>query len=56
MNAPAWRIWLTVALMCGWGILGIRFAQKQDWAFVLMCVALFIVNGITLWRLTKNGK
>ncbi|AFD26240.1 hypothetical protein [Deinococcus gobiensis] len=56
MNAPAWRIWLITALMCGWGILGIRFVQKGDPVLALMCLALLIANGVTLWRLTRQGK
>ncbi|WP_194165299.1 hypothetical protein [Deinococcus terrestris] len=56
MNAPAWRIWLVVALMCGWGILGIRFVQKGDVIFAVLCAALFLSNAVTLWRLTRNGK
>ena len=56
MNAPAWRIWLVVALMCGWGSLAIRFATKQEWPMALLCVVLLISNGVTLYRLTKNGK
>lgn len=56
MNAPAWRIWLVVALMCGWGILGIRFGQRGDLIFALLCAALFLNNAVTLWRLTRNGK
>lgn len=56
MNAPAWRIWLVVALMCGWGILSIRFVQRQEWLMVGLCLLLLITNGVTLWRLTKQGK
>ncbi len=56
MNAPAWRIWLITALMCGWGILGIRFVQKGDPVLALMCLALLIANGVTLGRLTRQGK
>lgn len=56
MNAPAWRIWLVVALMCGWGILGIRFFQRGDTVFALLCLALFLNNAVTLWRLTRGGK
>ncbi|WP_309572751.1 hypothetical protein [Deinococcus sp.] len=56
MNAPAWRIWLVTALVCGWGILAIRFFYRQQWPMAGLCVLLMIVNGITLWRLTKHGK
>lgn len=56
MNAPAWRIWLIAALMCGWGILSIRFVQKGDTALALMCLLLLVANGVTLWRLTRRGK
>ena len=56
MNAPAWRVWLVVALMCGWGILGIRFFQQDELVFALLCAALFLNNAVTLWRLTRNGK
>lgn len=56
MNAPAWRVWLVVALICGWGILTIRFVQKEQWVMAGLCALLAVVNGITLWRLTKNGK
>ena len=56
LNAPAWRIWLITALMCGWGILGIRFIQKGDTPLALMCLLLLVANGVTLWRLTRKGK
>lgn len=56
MNAPAWRVWLVVALMCGWGILAIRFVQQGNVAFALLCALLLITNGVTLWRLTRRGK
>jgi len=56
LNAPAWRVWLVVALMCGWGILSIRFVQRQEWPMAGLCVLLLITNAVTLWRLTKHGK
>lgn len=56
MNAPQWRIWLVTALLCGWGILTIRFVQKEQWPMALLCLALMVSNGVTLWRLTRNGK
>lgn len=56
MNAPAWRIWLVTALVIGWGILTIRFASKQEWPMALLCAVLLVSNGVTLYRLTKNGK
>lgn len=54
MNSPAWRVWLTTALVCGWGILAIRSVQKQEWLFVVLCSLMFLVNVVTLWRLTRN--
>lgn len=56
MNAPKWRIWLVTALVCGWGILALRFAQRQEWPMAGLCVLLLIVNAVTLWRLTQRGK
>lgn len=56
MNAPPWRIWLITALMCGWGILGIRFVYKGETPLALMCLLLLVANGVTLWRLTRHGK
>lgn len=56
LNAPAWRVWLVVALMCGWGILTIRFVQKGNVPFALLCALLLISNGVTLWRLTKKDR
>ncbi|WP_199698464.1 hypothetical protein [Deinococcus cavernae] len=56
MNAPAWRVWLTTALVCGWGILTIRFVQKGEWLFALLCGLMLLVNGVTLWRLTRTGR
>lgn len=56
MNAPAWRIWLVTALVIGWGALTIRFASKQEWPMALLCAVLLVSNGVTLYRLTKNGK
>jgi hypothetical protein len=56
VNAPAWRIWLVVALVCGWGILTIVFASRQEWLMTALCAALMINNGVTLWRLTRQGK
>jgi hypothetical protein len=56
MNAPAWRIWLVTALVCGWGILTIRFLQTGTWPMAILCALLMVANGITLWRLTKYGK
>ncbi len=56
MNAPQWRIWLVTALLCGWGMLGMRFVQKEQWPMVLLCLLLMLSNGVTLWRLTKKGK
>ena len=56
MNAPAWRVWLVVALVCGWGILTIRFVQRGQWPMAGLCALLLIVNGVTLWRLTRHGK
>lgn len=56
MNAPAWRIWLVAALVCGWGLLAGRFMQKQEWAMMGLCLILMIFNAVTLWRLTRHGK
>lgn len=56
MNAPAWRVWLVTALVCGWAILTIRFVQKGEWPFAILCVLLLISNAVTLWRLTRRGK
>lgn len=56
MNAPAWRIWLVVALVCGWGILTIRFVQQGSVPLALLSGLLLITNAVTLWRLTKNRK
>lgn len=44
------------ALLCGWGILAIRFVQKGNLPFALLCLLLMVTNGVTLWRLTKKGK
>ncbi|MFC3859998.1 hypothetical protein ACFOPQ_04370 [Deinococcus antarcticus] len=54
MTDPPWRVWLTTVLVCGWGILTIRAFQKQEWPFVLLCGLMFLVNVVTLWRLTRN--
>jgi len=56
LNAPPFRVWLVTALLCGWGILAIRFVQKGNLPFALLCGLLMITNAVTLWRLTKNGK
>ncbi|WP_291431698.1 hypothetical protein [Deinococcus sp.] len=56
MNAPAWRIWLVVTLMCGWGILAIRFSTRQEWPMAGLSALLLITNGVTLYRLTRHGK
>lgn len=56
MNAPAWRIWLVVALVCGWGILTIRFVQREQWPMAVLSFVLALVNAVTLWRLTRHGK
>lgn len=56
VNAPAWRVWLVVALMCGWGILTIRFFQTNQVPLALLSLLLLASNGITLWRLTRRGK
>ena len=53
MNAP---VWLLVLLMCGWGILGIRFVQKENLPFALMSAVLFVWNGWRLWVRTRSGK
>ncbi|BDP42868.1 hypothetical protein DAETH_28370 [Deinococcus aetherius] len=45
-----------MALMCGWGILAIRFVQRGNVPFALLCALLLITNGVTLWRLTRRGK
>ncbi|MBB5234969.1 hypothetical protein [Deinococcus budaensis] len=56
MNAPAWRIWLVAALVCGWGILTIRFVQTGSIPLAILSALLLITNAVTLWRLTKHGK
>lgn len=56
MNAPAWRVWLVTALLCGWGILVIRFVQNGDLPLALVCGLVFLSNALTLWRLTRRGK
>ncbi|WP_291423864.1 hypothetical protein [Deinococcus sp.] len=56
MKTPAWRIWLTTALVCGWGILAIRFFQKENVPFAIMSVCLMIANGVILWQQTKKGQ
>lgn len=56
VNAPKWRIWLVTALVCGWGILALRFGQRQEWPMAALCLLLLIVNVVTLWRLTRRGK
>lgn len=56
MNAPAWRVWLVTALVALWGVLALRFAQRGELVMAGLCALLMIVNGITLWRLTRHGK
>ena len=56
MNAPAWRIWLVGALMVLWGVLALRFVQRNELVMAGLCALLMIANGITLWRLTRHGK
>lgn len=56
MNAPAWRVWLVVALMCAWGILAILFVRKGDLLLALLCLLPFVSNGVTLWRLTSKDR
>lgn len=56
MNAPAWRIWLVTALVCGWGILTIRFVQQGNVPLALLCALLLVSNAVTLWRLTRRGR
>lgn len=56
MNAPAWRIWLVGILMVLWGVLGVRFIQKEEWVMVFLSALLMVSNAVTLWRLTRYGK
>lgn len=56
VNAPPFRIWLVTALLCGWGILAIRFVQKGNVPFAVLCGLLMITNAVTLWRLTRKDR
>lgn len=56
MNAPAWRIWLVTALVCGWGILTIRFATTNNWPLAVVSLVLAVFNAYTLYNLTRRGK
>ncbi|MDV6374489.1 hypothetical protein [Deinococcus arenicola] len=56
MNAPRWRIWLVTALVCGWGILTIRFGTQANWPLAAVSLVLAVFNAYTLYGLTKRGK
>ncbi|MFK7602299.1 MULTISPECIES: hypothetical protein [Deinococcus] len=56
MNAPVWRVWLVTALVCGWGILTIRFVTTSNWPLAIVSLVLAVFNAYTLYQLTRKGK
>ncbi|MFC4638908.1 hypothetical protein [Deinococcus hohokamensis] len=56
MNAPAWRIGLVAVLMVLWGLLALRFVQREEPVMSGLCLLLLLANAVTLWRLTRRGR
>lgn len=54
MNSPGWQVWLYTFLVCGWGILSIRFIQKQMWPLLALSLVMLISHAVMLWRVTRR--
>lgn len=54
LNSPGWQVWLYTFLVCGWGILSIRFIQKQMWPLLALSLVMLISHAVMLWRVTRR--
>ena len=55
-RARTLRLWISGVLLVLWLVLGVRTAMLENWVIAAVCLVMAVVNGVTLWRLTRPGR